>query len=171
MTTYLCSDFGTNRPVTLRQNHAAEPASGPPKGVIDGAKNPELIPDSVAYCLYFSAVGTLPNPTEKKKIIQQAHIRRSGLADTDRDVLLSVLAEFKVQHADLIQRYNDSAEIVRARGEFPDAEYENFLLPQAALVQATRDQLKQVLDPKVVAALHAHIQKEKHHMKINVASE
>src|SRR5207244_821799 len=49
--------------------------------IIDGAANPELIPDRVAYSLLFRLIANRKTAEEKSHI--RAYIRQIGLADSD----------------------------------------------------------------------------------------
>jgi len=51
----------------------------PNENVVDGAKNPELIPDSTAYRLWLVTVSLPPNATEKERTFQQAHLKKLHL--------------------------------------------------------------------------------------------
>src|SRR4029077_6525313 len=66
--------FGTRAQTPPKHQHAAA-------NVIDGAAHPELIPDSVAYRLYFVAVSTVQNPAEAEQKHQHAHLMKTGLGD------------------------------------------------------------------------------------------
>jgi len=65
-----------------------------PPGTIDGAKNPELIPDAVAYRLLFLAVAEPENATEEQKARARAKINPAGLSETDVEAFLLLLAQF-----------------------------------------------------------------------------
>lgn len=138
-----------------------------PPGSIDGSKNPELIPDVVAYRLFFVAVATSPQPTEAQVRRQRAFLGRIKLPDTDRRLLVSHLAKFRTEYEDFKARENDAADQQRAQGISVDAQAS--IARRDALVQRHIDELKRKLTPDGMAALNAHIQKEKRNMVIAAA--
>lgn len=135
-----------------------------PTNLIDGAQHPELIPDSVAYRLYFVAVSEMPNPTDEQKTRQLAHLGKIGLEGDDLQSLVNTLANFKVQYTSLIARYNASAQAALRIGATPDLK--TFLLQREQLVQTTRDHLNSVLTPVGLARLHIHIRSERKGMRV-----
>jgi hypothetical protein len=139
----------------------------PADNVIDGAVNPELIPDSVAFRLYFTVVAPVSASASQTRA-QAAHLSRVGLGDQDKAALLTTLATFSTQHAVLIKSYNDGVAAAQATGVSPTANYATFAAQQDALVQTTRDELGLALTPDGLARLNAHIQGEKRRMKIQV---
>jgi hypothetical protein len=144
----------TSAPV---HNHA-------PTSFIDGAQTPDLIPDSAAYRLYFLTVSEMPNPSEEAKIRQISHLGKVQLHDDDLQSLIGTLANFKQQYNALIDRYNREATVIDASGGTPNTQ--SFLIQRDALVQSTRNALKQTLSADGMAKLDAHIQGEKRRMKV-----
>lgn len=65
-----------------------------PPGTIDGAKNPELIPDAVAYRLLFLAVAEPENATDEQKARARGKMNPAGLSETDVEAFLLLLAQF-----------------------------------------------------------------------------
>jgi len=88
--------------------------------LIDGAVHPELIPDSLAYRLYLVAVSTGQNPTEAAQKGQRAHLMKTGLGDTDQQISISILSDFRAKYDALVAEYNDSARVASARNETTD---------------------------------------------------
>jgi hypothetical protein len=80
--------FGQNNPST--HSHISST-----QAIIDGETNPELIPDSVAYRLYLLTIAPAANPTTDDTARQNSHIQVLRLHATDRQALLTVLADFK----------------------------------------------------------------------------
>lgn len=76
-----------------------ETASATPDrpGTIDGSKNPELIPDEVAYGLFFLAVAEPENATDEQNARARAKITGAHLSEEDTLALLGTLAEFQKQ--------------------------------------------------------------------------
>ena len=132
------------------------------QNIIDGAVHPELIPDSVAYRLYFVAVSETPSPLPNESSRQHAHLQKAGLSENDIQSAGKVLANFKTEYAAIIDSYNHSNEVLNNT----DDGLPLFLAKRDALVQATRDALKATLSPQGMASFHANIQKEKAMMKV-----
>jgi hypothetical protein len=135
-----------------------------PDNFIDGSVHPELIPDSAAYRLYFLSVSEMPNPSEEEKARQTSHLLKIQLHDDDLHPLVGALEDFKQQYNALIERYNREAAVIDASGGTPNIM--SFLIQRDALVQSTRNALKQTLSAEGMTKLDAHIQNEKRHMKI-----
>lgn len=66
--------------------HAPSPSQDPP-GTIDGAFTPELIPDDVAYSLFFNFVAG--RGTEKQKNSLKSYMQQVQLGDIDVEALIS----------------------------------------------------------------------------------
>jgi hypothetical protein len=86
-------------PSSTTQQQAVTPVPDPP-GTIDGAKNPELIPDEVALRMIVLAVAEPPDATEEQKARAQAKLNPIGLSEEDTIALLALLGEFHSQAAD-----------------------------------------------------------------------
>jgi hypothetical protein len=65
--------------------------------LVDGSKNPEKIPDSLAYLHFFAAFAAHPTPTAQEQGRQNAQLGPLQLAAADRSVITTVLAGFRVQ--------------------------------------------------------------------------
>lgn len=137
--------------------------------IVDGSKNPELIPDSTAYRLYLVSVSELPNATAESRARQNSHLRLIGLGDGDLQTLVTILAEFKSQYLALIDRYNQSATAALAKGLQPDQK--TFLQQRDDLVQSTRDAIKRTLTTDAVTRFDAHVQQEKKQMRVHLTKE
>src|SRR5271170_1678306 len=105
--------------------------------VVDGAKNPELIPDSTAYRVWLVTVSLPPNAAERERTFQQAHLKKLQLTSTDSLTLLSVLEDFKSKYLSLIASYNESAKAALLHGG--QADQKSFLQQRDDLVASTRD--------------------------------
>lgn len=65
-----------------------------PPGTIDGAVNPELIPDAIAYSMLFRLISDRQTEAERKSI--QSYLAQAGiLVSSDRDSLIAVAEEYK----------------------------------------------------------------------------
>jgi hypothetical protein len=130
--------------------------------MIDGSAHPELIPDAVAYRLYFVVISENPTPLPNESRRQHAHLQRAGLKENDIRAAATVLANFKVQYALLLDQYSKSPEVLRNSSDGLPL----FIVKRDAIVQATRDALKSALTPSGMASFDTHIQREKTMMKV-----
>jgi len=96
---------------------AAQPSTAKPDppGTIDGSKNPELIPDDVAYRMVFVGVAEREDSTEAEKARFRAKIASAGLDDEDSEALFRVLAAFQKQ----VDALNAQAQEIRVRSPIP----------------------------------------------------
>ena len=135
--------------------------------VIDGAKNPELIPDATAFRLWLVTASVLPNATGQERAAQKAHLSRVGLriGSTDEQALQTILTEFKSQYTTLINRYNETATADLARGIQPDQSL--FLQQRDDLVATTRTAITSRLSRDGAALVNAHVQSEKKNMQLH----
>jgi len=132
--------------------------------VIDGATNPELIPDSLAYRLYFVAVSTAQNPSDDERKRQRTHLAKTGLADSEQEALVAVLTDFRSNYDALIAQYNEAAKAALAHNQAADIS--TLLNALDGLVQTTRDKLTLRLSPGGRALLHAFVISEKKSMRL-----
>jgi hypothetical protein len=135
----------------------------PTTPVIDGATNPELIPDGTAYRLVFVTAADSANPGPHELARHSAYLGKVGMNEGDRQLFADTLKVFKGQYDDLIKNYNDAAQVAIVDGQAPDIDA--FLRRREALVQSTRDKLKLVLTNEGVASLDAFVKAEKRSMK------
>jgi hypothetical protein len=139
-----------------------------PPGTIDGAKNPELIPDDVAYRLIFIAFAEPEDATAEQKVRARGKINPIGFSSDDADAFLQLLAQFYTGmatiEAQLTQIYQQNpilspsstaAATVRELGK----QRENLIADTIAALPAT-------LSPEGVAQLQAYLQQAKRGMKI-----
>ena len=66
--------------------------------VIDGAKTPDLIPDSTAYRLFLITVSEVSNPTSEQLSRQIAFLKTAGLDEDDINSAIPILAKFKSEY-------------------------------------------------------------------------
>lgn len=135
-----------------------------PQSTIDGAQHPELIPDSSAYRLVFVVLGLPSDATDDQKQLQAVRLHNGGFSQSDAQAATRVLNSFKVQYSDMINSFNDSAHQIIVNGGTPDLQ--SLDSTRDALVQTTRDALKQVLSPQGMAALDRFVQREKTKMRV-----
>src|SRR5216684_2152087 len=131
---------------------------------IDGATNPELIPDSTAYRLFFVVVGLGNSPSDQDRIRQATNIAKIRLNDADVKTLTAAVNDFKASYDAAIQTHNSTADTLQKNGQVPDVSA--FLAQRDVLVEATRNKLSSSLTADGSSRLNAYIQAEKHGMKI-----
>lgn len=130
----------------------------------DGAAHPELIPDSVAYRLFFATVARGPNPTDEEQKLQRLQLSRIRLEEKDFRELVDVLVGFRVRFDEIVNRYNQSAAEGEARNQSSDI---GVLLKHLdALVESTRYALKVRLTPEGMSRFDAFVRSEKRQMKM-----
>jgi hypothetical protein len=78
----------------------AAPQPDPP-GMIDGAENPDLIPNEAAYRVVFLAFAEREDATDGERARYRAKIHPAGLGDDDETALFVILSAFKKQTDDL----------------------------------------------------------------------
>ncbi len=128
--------------------------------VIDGAKHPELIPDSTAYRLYLMTVSNMPAD------LQVSQLRSAGVSAEKLPEAIAILAYFKSQWDRLRDTYNESTKL----NPSDQSKLDKFLELRDALVTSTRRQLEAGPGAEVMSALHSHIQHEKARMKVSAES-
>ena len=128
--------------------------------VIDGAKHPELIPDSTAYRLYLMTVSSMPAD------LQVSQLRSAGVSAEKLPKAMTILADFKSQWDHLRDTYNESTKL----NPSDQSKLDNFLKLRDALVTSTRRQLQAQLGDEVMSAFDSHVQHEKARMKISAES-
>jgi hypothetical protein len=130
--------------------------------IIDGSKTPEMIPDSVAYRLYFVTVAS------QASAVQRAQLTTAGLSPDEIQAASKILAEFKSKWESLTKSYNQSVDASEAIGIAPD--WLGFDVKSDRLVANTRDDLRRVLSATGVQSFDAHVEREKKNMKISGAT-
>lgn len=88
-----------------------------PPGTIDGAKNPELIPDEVALRMIVLAVAEPVDATEQMRERARAKLNPIGLSEDDTAAFLGLLAEYQIQVDALDKQVAD----IYVRAPFPNA--------------------------------------------------
>lgn len=145
-------------------------AEAAPTQLIDGSVNPEKIPDSTAYRLWFLMAGVNPNVVKpedqaKEHARHEGQIKKLSLSDQDSKQVAAILNDFRVQYAALIKSYNDNNAILRSQRQNPDQGA--FIDMRDKLVQATRDKLAATVSFDGISRLDTHVQNEKSQMKSN----
>jgi len=129
--------------------------------VIDGSLHPELIPDSVAFRLYFIALSekdpTLTEASERQK----AFFSTAGLNDADAHVAAAILRTFKQRLDAITDTYNKA--VVVTNDSTSDRAL--FVSKRESLVQATRNAFNVTLSANGASHLNNHVQREKGKIK------
>jgi hypothetical protein len=142
-------------------------AATDPPGTIDGAKNPELIPDDVAYRLVLLAVAEPEDASDAQKARFRAKIAPAGLNEADTEAFRLILAALQKQ----LDALNAQANQILARDPMPLAgtpDYQQLveLSKQRQPVFAeAMSALPARLSADGVAKLQAYVQNEKRRMK------
>jgi len=132
--------------------------------VIDGAKTPQSIPDSVAYRLFFDANTQPDQPTAAQVQRQRAKLARTGLSQPDRDALNAEISKFHAAYTTLAGQYKQA--VAAAINTGAPLDRAGFVAKRESLIQSTRNNLKAELTADGAARLDAFIQQEKARMKI-----
>ena len=138
-----------------QHNHAATVP------IIDGSKNPELIPDLVAYRLYLVTVGELPTAKTEDMERQKAHLAKVGLNAEDTAAVVKTANDFKKQYRALIDDYNAHLDAQRIDA----VAFRVFMLKRDALVASAMSSLRNNLTHEGFTGFDKHIQAEKSHMQ------
>lgn len=132
--------------------HVMSVPGAPPGGLpvlVDGSKNPEKIPDTLAYQHFFAAVAAHPTPTAYEQGRQSTQLGPLQLTAADRATLITALAGFQTQLDSIA-----SAVLVAAT---PD-QLTSLQAQKVALAAATLASLRQTLTPDGASRLDHHIQ-------------
>ena len=132
--------------------------------MIDGAVHPELIPDLLAYRLYFSSISVSGDALQADRIRQQSQLSQTGLRNDDQEIIRSVVADFRSSYEAAITQYNQKASSVSGFNQA--SEIADLLKNLDDLVQSTRKSLTARLTPQGVAQLHAIVMAEKKNMQM-----
>jgi hypothetical protein len=141
-----------------------------PPGIIDGSKEPDLIPDVVAYRLWFLAVALPPGATEVEQARQWAQLKAAGLSSDDAMQTASILATFRTSYDYLVNSYNDSVAQANQMGDDPP-DVQAFLGQRDALVGTTLRALNTALSAPGMQALRSYVQGQKANMRVAEGDE
>ena len=152
--------------LSARQAQHQHPGQSPVKE-IDGAFNPELIPDLTVTRLFFLAAtadpDTKPENLDREKAAHHKHIAKIGLNDQDTKTVTKLLDKFRDDYAKWLKHYNSLAKDDGA----PDSAF-SLLAERDALVQSTADEIRFSLSGEGSQRFAAHIQNEKKGIRIQV---
>ena len=101
--------------------------------IIDGSKNPELIPDVIAWRLWMlSVIAPDPAHPELAQHRQDVFLKTAGFDDNELDKAKQVLLQFKADYESLRQAHNDQVKAGTAGNIRPQRD---------SLAATTRDRL------------------------------
>lgn len=137
--------------------------------MIDGAKNPEKIPDQVAYSALFRFIAAHQTPEEKNSI--RAYIRQMGLGkDVDVDAVIAAADDFQQRIGTLDSRaaeikdrhfFKDSAGEFHPNGSIatPEehAQLKRLQQQKESIVNDIAASLSQRLSVEGTAKVHEHV--------------
>ncbi len=106
------------RLLAQHEAHGSPNNNGSSVGVIDGSKTPDLVPDAMAYQLFFTAVSEPPNPTPAQRARQFGRLRPVALSPQDKQVLVEILTGFytaKSSTTDLSSLAASTAQLAMSR--------------------------------------------------------
>ena len=129
--------------------------------IVDGSKNPELIPDSTAYRLYLHNLSVPANASEEQVKAQSSRLAKLNLSVSDYGQVLIILADFRSRYDAWIGRWN--AEAQQKREHFDPS-----LLWQESenIVTDTQRALQTQLSVEGLFRFANQVQQEKKHMQI-----
>ena len=119
--------------------------------LVDGAKIPDQIPDSLAYEHYFTALAVPSTPSAQDKGRQDAQLNALQLTLADRQALISGIASFRAESARLASVALDANTVDQVLA---------LRTQKAALVATTLSNLRQVLTTNGAARLDQYIKKQ-----------
>lgn len=128
---------------------------------IDGAKNPELIPDGTAWRLWLISVTAEDEQHPELQVARmRAFLRATAIQESDLPAAEQALAHFKADYAALIDSYN------KRMNSGENISMSEFTLQRDALIQATQTSLLGKLSTTSSGRLKSHVVREKTRMKI-----
>jgi hypothetical protein len=132
--------------------------------VVDGEKNPELIPDLTAYHSLFLHLSTSVNPTVLEANRQSAGLNQLGLSGVEQIRVIGILRNFRDSRDSLINNFNAAATVAQTQGQpISDA-----LLRQQLddLTSTTKTAFAAAVSSAAASNLDAHVQAHKAHIRI-----
>jgi hypothetical protein len=149
----VCASF---TPAQVHQHNATP--------IVDGAANPDQIPDPVAYRLCMVAFSISQSPTDVEQNRQHAQLARIGLAAGDQKLLVGIISDFKAKYDALVAEYNATATAAAARNQTTDGA--TLMAKLDDLVQTARATMATQLSSQGVSRLQSFVVAEKKNMKV-----
>lgn len=139
-----------------------------PPGTIDGAKNPELVPDQLAYKMMLMTLSLPPNATDRQKKRQQARLARIRLSPEDGNAVLGLAAQFRKGRASILAQVSQIHK--RSFMPHPDStdweELKGLHNQEIQLLADTTARIPLVLTERGASNVVADLQIVKRHIKI-----
>jgi hypothetical protein len=117
--------------------------------IVDGSKNPEAVPDDLAYRHFFAAFAAHPTPTSQELARQNAQLGPLQLAAADRGAFVGILGSFRV-------RLDQIEKAVAVAGT--PANLASLQAQKVALAASTLANLRQTLTPAGVSRIDQYVQ-------------
>lgn len=150
---------GPCAPLALAQH--SEHVTTQPVELIDGAKNPDLIPDLTAWRLWLLSITAEDNKrSELSEARRQAFLKAAGIPDIEIPAAEEVIAQFRKDYGALVDGYNKRLNA----GENPAIS--EFRAQRDTLVQAVQNTLSGKLETTTMGNMINHINREKMRMKV-----
>ena len=148
----ICPSFG---PCSGQAIDTIEPD---PPGTIDGSKNPELIPDNIAYELFYRTICNNPNGWDLET--RKASLKNTQLSDPQVEILIHYSNIFANKMANLDQKSQE----IRERHELGSIEANNQLREihqqRIQLVESTTAALSKALLPRGARLFEEYVMHE-----------
>jgi hypothetical protein len=154
---FVCASITTAQTNSPTHQHNSTP-------VVDGAVNPDQIPDPVAYRLCMVAFSMSQSPTDVEQSRQRAQLARIGLAAGDQKLLTGIISDFKTKYDALVTEYNAAATAAATRNQTTDGA--TLMDKLDDLVQTTRNTIATQLSSQGVSRLQSFVVGEKKNMKV-----
>jgi hypothetical protein len=140
--------------------HTANPAN-----IIDGSIHPEMIQDQEAFRLFFLAAATGTNPLPEEKERQRAVLAPVRLSDDELAISSAVLANYKEQYEEAVQKYNDAVASARSPEQLPDGK--QLVAALDALAMAAKAKLESSISSESNLRLYGYVKSEKSKMQVS----
>jgi hypothetical protein len=139
--------------------HAAQTSPQDPPGTIDGSVNPELIPDVVAYQLFFNFFSNR-TPGERGKL--QAYLKQTALAGVKLDSLLALANHYRQRVAPIDSRAqairNSNQSLTMESGMGVDLQLAPLQAEKEAIVQEVIAKIPDFVGHDGALAIRQHIE-------------
>jgi hypothetical protein len=155
----------SNPPATEHKHSQDVTVNEVSAGQIDGAKNPELVPDNTAYRLVLMSLTVPARALQADTDRQNSHLYRLLLPKPDHDALTVTIADFRDKYAALVDAYNQEATAALEKNEIADVK--PFLAKREALINDTRNALSAGLSDTAMAKFHSYVMGQKSFMLID----
>jgi hypothetical protein len=159
------------RAVTLIKQKPPRQQRADPPGTSDGAKNPELIPDGVAYGILFRFVANHKGDVGQERI--RAYLERTGLSGSDIDAAITLSNEFE-ERVKILDAQAKTTKDSTWPNPSPTVMGHLAVLQKEkdTLVSETTSQLPRRLTAQGWNALRTHVNSNmKHRIKLHVGPE